>query len=290
MREPADKPGSVEDNHSSGDIVTDALKRPTRESVRADGAPEDATPLFGLAPSGVYPAAECCHPRGALLPHHFTLTGTMALRRYIFCGTFRRLAPPRRYLALWPMEPGLSSQRKAHCAIAWPTPSRAMLRHQRQGPLINLVAAAAGQRDRNPHGRFQRQFGSSSSCSRRSASPSGSGPASAPRNDDHKFPLRHQPAVLRPARPDRRAHPDRHSRRSWLVRGRPPRGGRRRNMCRHIAAELSPIRCTDSKKTSVRRLVFELRQPRPPRLGLRRQEPLERERIDRQARPPSVRR
>jgi hypothetical protein len=31
------------------------------------------------------------------------------LRRYIFCGTFRRLAPPRRYLAPCPVEPGLSS-------------------------------------------------------------------------------------------------------------------------------------------------------------------------------------
>ncbi len=31
------------------------------------------------------------------------------LRRYIFCGTCRRLTPPRRYLALYPMEPGLSS-------------------------------------------------------------------------------------------------------------------------------------------------------------------------------------
>ena len=31
------------------------------------------------------------------------------LRRYIFCGTFRGLAPPRRYLAPCPAEPGLSS-------------------------------------------------------------------------------------------------------------------------------------------------------------------------------------
>jgi len=31
-------------------------------------------PLFGLAPGGVYPAADCCQLRGALLPHHFTLT------------------------------------------------------------------------------------------------------------------------------------------------------------------------------------------------------------------------
>ena len=31
------------------------------------------------------------------------------LRRSALCCTFRRLAPPRRYLALCPMEPGLSS-------------------------------------------------------------------------------------------------------------------------------------------------------------------------------------
>jgi hypothetical protein len=31
------------------------------------------------------------------------------LRRFAFCCTFRRLAPPRRYLALYPVEPGLSS-------------------------------------------------------------------------------------------------------------------------------------------------------------------------------------
>ncbi len=31
--------------------------------------------LFGLAPGGVYLATDCYQPRGALLPHHFTLTG-----------------------------------------------------------------------------------------------------------------------------------------------------------------------------------------------------------------------
>jgi hypothetical protein len=35
--------------------------------------------LFGLAPGGVYLAAECCHLRGALLPHHFTLTSEEAV-------------------------------------------------------------------------------------------------------------------------------------------------------------------------------------------------------------------
>ena len=70
--------------------------------------------LFGLAPSGVYHAAACYQLRGALLPHPFTLTGAgllshLALRRSALCCTFRGLTPPRRYLALCPMEPGLSS-------------------------------------------------------------------------------------------------------------------------------------------------------------------------------------
>ncbi len=63
------KPGSVEDSHSSGTSVTGRLKQPTR--VRC--GPHHA-PLFGLAPDGVYPATNCYQSRGALLPHHFTLT------------------------------------------------------------------------------------------------------------------------------------------------------------------------------------------------------------------------
>jgi len=64
--------------------------------------------LFGLAPSGVYLAVSCYQLRGALLPHLFTLTLNKS-GRFLFCGTFRKLALPRRYLALYPMEPGLSS-------------------------------------------------------------------------------------------------------------------------------------------------------------------------------------
>ncbi len=79
------------------------------------------TPLFGLAPGGVYRAANCYQSRGALLPHHFTLTGRG--RRYIFCGTFHGLTPPRRYLAPCPKEPGLSSVTQRVTAIAWPTPA-----------------------------------------------------------------------------------------------------------------------------------------------------------------------
>jgi hypothetical protein len=39
-----------------------------------DIAGHDMVFLFGLAPGGVYLATNCCQLRGALLPHHFTLT------------------------------------------------------------------------------------------------------------------------------------------------------------------------------------------------------------------------
>ena len=71
----------------------------------------------------------CCQTRGALLPHHFTLATRPARlsadwttwpdfrpasdpwnrSAVSFCCTFRRLAPPRHYLAPCPVEPGLSS-------------------------------------------------------------------------------------------------------------------------------------------------------------------------------------
>jgi len=44
-------------------------------SLPESGASHTVGFLFGLAPGGVYLAADCCQPRGALLPHHFTLTG-----------------------------------------------------------------------------------------------------------------------------------------------------------------------------------------------------------------------
>jgi hypothetical protein len=45
--------------------------------------------------------------------------------RFVFCGTFRGLAPPRHYLAPCPVEPGLSSAPKQHdTAIARPAPDR----------------------------------------------------------------------------------------------------------------------------------------------------------------------
>jgi hypothetical protein len=107
MREPADKPGSVEGSHSSGARVATRLKRPTRERR----GPRHGSPTWPCSGWGL-PCHQCYHRCGALLPHLFTLTPRRG--RYIFCGTFRGLAPPRRYLALCPMEPGLSSPHLGH--------------------------------------------------------------------------------------------------------------------------------------------------------------------------------
>ena len=51
--------------------------------------------LFGLAPDGVYLDPQCYHWSGELLPHHFTLAPT-EVEVVCFCGTFRRVTPPRR--------------------------------------------------------------------------------------------------------------------------------------------------------------------------------------------------
>ena len=114
----ADKPGSVMDSHSSGIHVAVHLERPTRKQC----GPHLCFPIWSCSRWGL-PCQRCCQRRGALLPHHFTLTGAAyaTLRRYIFCGTFRRLTPPRRYLAPRPVEPGLSSGRTNLPATVWPT-------------------------------------------------------------------------------------------------------------------------------------------------------------------------
>ena len=66
--------------------------------------------LFGLAPSGVYRAGLLPDSRCALTaPFHPYHAALRPVRRFAFCCTGRRLTPPRRYLALCPMKPGLSS-------------------------------------------------------------------------------------------------------------------------------------------------------------------------------------
>ena len=104
-REPACKPGSVESSHSSWMRVATHLERPTRELVWAHSAlPYSVLLRVGFAvPQSVATCAVRSYRTFSPLPH-------IAVRRYVFCGTFRRLAPPRRYLAPCPVEPGLSSE------------------------------------------------------------------------------------------------------------------------------------------------------------------------------------
>ena len=112
-RESACKPGSVVDSHSSRTCVTARLKRPTRGHARAARCgTKPLAPLFGLAPGGVYPATGVAV--GAVRSYRTISPLPIrrgGLRRYLFCGTCRGLAPPRRYLAPCPVEPGLSSPR-----------------------------------------------------------------------------------------------------------------------------------------------------------------------------------
>ena len=107
VAEPADKPGSVVDSHSSRRIVTDTLKQPTRRHR----GPRHCLPIWSCSRWGLP-----CRPVARLavrsyrtispLPDPDTNAGPSAVS---FCCTFRRLAPPRRYLAPCPVEPGLSS-------------------------------------------------------------------------------------------------------------------------------------------------------------------------------------
>ena len=66
--------------------------------------------LFGLAPGGVCRTGLLPDSRCALTaPFHPCHASRRTVRRSTLCCTFRRLAPPRRYLAPCPVEPGLSS-------------------------------------------------------------------------------------------------------------------------------------------------------------------------------------
>ena len=80
------------DDHSSRTAVADGLKQP--DPGASDG-PSSSTPLFGLAPDGVYLAADVTADTGELLPHPFTLTCHRKNddRRSSLCGTVPKVAP-----------------------------------------------------------------------------------------------------------------------------------------------------------------------------------------------------
>ena len=69
LKELTCKPGSVEDSHSSGTDVTACLLRPTRFQRGS----RKKKPIWSCTERGL-PCHGCYQPRGALLPHLFTLT------------------------------------------------------------------------------------------------------------------------------------------------------------------------------------------------------------------------
>lgn len=104
--EPTDKPGSVVDSHSSRPCVAARLQRPTR----ARCGPHHDAPIWSCSRWGL----PCRSVAGLAVRSYRTVSPLPrapggAVRRSALCCTFRRLAPPRRYLAPCPVEPGLSS-------------------------------------------------------------------------------------------------------------------------------------------------------------------------------------
>jgi hypothetical protein len=87
-------------DHFTGTTVTRCLMQPTR---RLQAGSLWNVFLFGLAPDGVYHALTVTCAGGELLPHHFTLTESRKIWRYIFCGTFRQSPNVRvtNHPALW---------------------------------------------------------------------------------------------------------------------------------------------------------------------------------------------
>ena len=109
--ESTDKPGSVLDSHSSGTSVTACLKQPTRFRRRWRLMETYLVLLrVGFTLPLLLPAVRCA----LTTPFHPYLYSQTNHWRSTFCGTFRRLTPPRRYLALYLLEPGLSSASLPH--------------------------------------------------------------------------------------------------------------------------------------------------------------------------------
>ena len=105
VAESADKPGPVVDSHSSRRNVTVTLKQPTRRHR----GPRHSLPIWPCSRWGLP-----CRPVARLAVRSYRtispLPRALADRSAVsFCCTFRRLAPPRHYLAPCPVEPGLSS-------------------------------------------------------------------------------------------------------------------------------------------------------------------------------------
>jgi hypothetical protein len=94
------------DDHLSGTAVACRLKRPTRAVQRAaSSCPYSVLLRVGFTKQTSHLAS------GALLPHRFILARIQQIvpGRFVFCGTFLRVAPTGRYPAPCSMQLGLSS-------------------------------------------------------------------------------------------------------------------------------------------------------------------------------------
>ena len=100
------------DGHSSGTPVAGRLEQPTRaagptdEALRRLNKAPRVAPIRFCSRRGL-PCRRRCRPRGALLPHPFTLAFSRmalrpAIRRFAFCGAFPGVAPAGRYPAPYP--------------------------------------------------------------------------------------------------------------------------------------------------------------------------------------------
>lgn len=124
MAEPADKPGSVGDSHSSRRSVAATLQQPTRTRR----GPRHEVPIRPCSRWGL----PCRSVAGLAVRSYRTISPlpvpcppeSVGPSAVSFCCTVRRLAPPRRYLAPCPVEPGLSSAPHASMgdATVWPAP------------------------------------------------------------------------------------------------------------------------------------------------------------------------
>lgn len=101
--ESACNPSSVEGDHLSRMPVAWHLQRPTRGR---GGPPHHPSCSVLLRVGFAKPASRLA--AGELLPHRFSLT-CAGRRRFVFCGTFLRVAPTGYYPAPCPVELGLSS-------------------------------------------------------------------------------------------------------------------------------------------------------------------------------------
>jgi hypothetical protein len=64
-----------------------------RAGTYPEPKPRNSLPIWSCSVWGLPCPLHYCRG-GALLPHLFTLTLALPPRRYVFCGTFRRMVPP----------------------------------------------------------------------------------------------------------------------------------------------------------------------------------------------------